>query len=228
MSGRGCEIAPISIWWVPLLAGVRVCLWASNEKRSIFKCAHHKKLKRLLHTSTLKIISQRVPVCWCLWWRGENENHHKYSSVSTCEIFHNEEKGNEKKKTQTQIYVFALQRRRLRNFPSLCFMLRFFFFHFIFSVVTKSLRLLSCPSISNTKHPQSGSRSSSNCNTNPLALSLRESVISVGKEQSWKINKKQKLARKFKKITALRCWKFAYKYVAVGVYLRMYVCMCKG
>lgn len=104
-----------------------------------------------------------------------------------------------RKKTQTQIYVFALQRRRLRNFPSLCFMLRFFFFHFIFSVVTKSLRLLSCPSISNTKHTQSGSRSSSNCNTNPLALSLRESVISVGKEQSWKINKKQKLARKFKK-----------------------------
>jgi len=144
---------------------------------------HHKKLKRLLHTSTLKIISQLastylyMSVCLCWWW-GENENHHKYLSACVCVRvylwnFPQRRKRTHKKKPQTQIYMYvcALQRRRLRNFPSLCFMLRFFR-----SLIFRSSRSLfgfyRVHRSPTPTHLQSGSRSSSNCNTNPLALSL--------------------------------------------------------
>jgi len=89
--------------------------------------------------------------------------------ASTCEIFHNGENGHTKKKPQTQIYMYvcALQRRRLRNFPSLCFMLRFFR-----SLIFRSSRSLfgfyRVHRSPTPTHSQSGSRSSSNCNTNPL------------------------------------------------------------
>jgi len=80
---------------------------------------HHKKLKRLLHTSTLKIISQLastyvyICVCVCADDGGKmkitiNICLRACVCASTCEIFHNGENGHTKKNPRHKyICMFA-------------------------------------------------------------------------------------------------------------------------